>query len=223
MPVKYFANPCSEAARDEMSAGRIGCVATPGQGNCMFPLDGWDVIADNGCFASRWDHHRWLAWLLDLPRSIRFAVAPDVFDPTGGPCHEATLERWRHYGPLIERHGFVPAFVCQVGATAETIPDDARVLFLGGTTAWKLGPIATAITARHCADRWLHMGRVNSLRRMRAARSMGCHSVDGTFLTFGPDRNLPELLTWIDDQYVRPQLWEAVMGPRRPVVDVPLT
>lgn len=217
MPVKYFANPCTEAARDQMSAGRIGCIVTPDQGNCTFALDGWDVIADNGCFSRRWNERRWLAWLLDLPRALRFAVVPDVFDPTGAPCHDATVERWRRYGPLVERHGFTPAFVCQIGSTPETIPGDAPALFLGGTTSWKLGPVAAAIAARH-GDRWIHMGRVNSLRRMRAARSMGCHSVDGTFLTFGPDRNLPELLSWVDDQRIRPQLWEAVMGERQSAI-----
>jgi hypothetical protein len=42
------------------------------------------------------------------------------------------------------------------------------------------------------------MGRVNSLRRLRYAADIGCDSVDGTYLAFGPDQNLPTLLTWID-------------------------
>jgi hypothetical protein len=41
------------------------------------------------------------------------------------------------------------------------------------------------------------MGRVNSLRRLRYAHSIGCHSVDGTHLAYGPDRKLPELLGWL--------------------------
>jgi hypothetical protein len=206
----YFANPCTEAVRDAMSARLIGCIITPGQGNQVFPDDGWDVIADNGCFSARWNHRAWLTWLLGLPRTVRFAVAPDVFDPTGGPCHEPTVERWRYYGPLIERHGFTPAFVCQVGTTPANVPTDAPVLFLGGDTRWKLGPIASAIIRRHGSDRWVHMGRVNSLRRFRAARSMGCDSADGTYLTFGPDQNLPRLLGWLDDQHQAPMLAEAM-------------
>ena len=41
------------------------------------------------------------------------------------------------------------------------------------------------------------MGRVNSLRRYRYAQAIGCTSVDGTFLAYGPDVNLPELLSWV--------------------------
>jgi hypothetical protein len=41
--------------------------------------------------------------------------------------------------------------------------------------------------------------RVNSLRRMRHAAAIGCHSVDGTHLTYGPTRRLPELLGWLPE------------------------
>lgn len=37
----------------------------------------------------------------------------------------------------------------------------------------------------------------------------GCHSVDGTFLTFGPDVNLPRLMSWLDDAEAAPMLTEA--------------
>ena len=40
------------------------------------------------------------------------------------------------------------------------------------------------------------MGRVNSARRFAIAELMGCNSVDGTYLTYGPDTNLPDVLTW---------------------------
>jgi hypothetical protein len=73
------------------------------------------------------------------------------------------------------------------------------VLFLGGTTEWKLGDTARRIT-EHAKRRdvWVHMGRVNSQRRFDVARRWGCDSVDGTYLTFGPDVNLPRLLGWLE-------------------------
>jgi hypothetical protein len=40
-------------------------------------------------------------------------------------------------------------------------------------------------------------GHINSLRRLRYAASIGCHSADGTCLAFGPDRQLPRLLGWL--------------------------
>jgi hypothetical protein len=101
-------------------------------------------------------------------------------------------------------------FVCQVGATYDTVPTDADVLFLGGTTEWKLGPDAWRIVERAKADgRWVHMGRVNSWRRFDTARQMGCDSVDGTYLTFGPDTNLPKLLGWLRRADTNPTLWEV--------------
>ncbi len=204
----YYANPSTQSCRDAMAAGHLGCIITPHQGNTTFP-DEWDTIADNGCFSGKWTHPSWFKWVLGLPRTVRFVVAPDVFHPDGTPAHDATLLRWKLYGPLLTRHGFTPAFVCQVGATPDNIPDDAPVLFLGGTTEWKLGPQAWAIT-RHAksAGRWVHMGRVNSKKRFDTARAMGCDSVDGTYLTYGPDTNLPKLLSWINDQHTTPMLFE---------------
>lgn len=194
----YYANPSTVQIRDAMLRGQLGCIDTPLQQNIIHPAD-VDTIADNGCFSAKWEHSRWLRWLIDRPRLYRFVVAPDVFDPSGAPCHKETLERWRRYGPIIDRHGFVPAFVCQVGATAHNIPSDAPVLFLGGTTEWKLGEEARRITALAKTEgRWVHMGRVNSQRRLVTALEMGCDSVDGTFLTFGPDANLERLLRYME-------------------------
>jgi hypothetical protein len=65
-------------------------------------------------------------------------------------------------------------------------------------TEWKLGPVARALVAEAKAHgKRVHMGRVNSRKRYNLARQMGCDSVDGTFLTYGVDRNLPELLSWL--------------------------
>jgi hypothetical protein len=45
----------------------------------------------------------------------------------------------------------------------------------------KLGPEVEAIVAEARARNvWVHMGRVNSLRRLAYAASIGCDSVDGT-------------------------------------------
>ena len=41
------------------------------------------------------------------------------------------------------------------------------------------------------------MGRVNTLRRLRHAQRIGCHSVDGTCLTVAPDLVLPDLLHFL--------------------------
>ncbi len=192
----YYANPCGLAVYDAMLRGDLGCITTPVQGNVTFPAE-IDTIADNGCFSDRWDERSWWSWLIGLPRTIRFAVCPDVYDPNGGECHEATVERWERFATRMKVAGFTPAFVCQVGATPWNLPADAEVLFLGGTTEWKLGPDAEAITMEWGDTRWVHMGRVNSLRRLRIAQRWGCRSVDGTYLIKAPDICLPRLLRFL--------------------------
>jgi hypothetical protein len=71
-------------------------------------------------------------------------------------------------------------------------------LFVGGSTEWKLGEDAAWLVQQaRGRDKWVHMGRVNSLRRLRYAHRIGCQSVDGTFLAFGPDLNLARLCGWL--------------------------
>jgi hypothetical protein len=42
------------------------------------------------------------------------------------------------------------------------------------------------------------MGRVNSARRWSYADHIGCDSVDGTYIAFGPNQNLPKLQGWMN-------------------------
>jgi hypothetical protein len=77
------------------------------------------------------------------------------------------------------------AFVLQDGAERRgLVPWDApglAAVFVGGSTAWKLGP-AAADLVRQARRRGMmaHMGRVSSARRIRYARSIGCTSFDSS-------------------------------------------
>ena len=74
------------------------------------------------------------------------------------------------------------------------------VLFIGGTTEFKLGPGARALIDEAVARGIpVHMGRVNSRKRLVYAHVAGCASVDGTYLKFGPDVNLVRLLRWMNE------------------------
>lgn len=102
--------------------------------------------------------------------------------------------------PRIRELGYPAAYVAQDGIEKHPMMPwpDFDVLFIGGTTDFKLGPIAREL-ARQAKDegKHVHMGRVNSLKRLRYANSIGCDSVDGTYLAFGPDYNLKVLLRWM--------------------------
>ncbi|WP_329407310.1 hypothetical protein OG802_04130 [Streptomyces sp. NBC_00704] len=101
------------------------------------------------------------------------------------------------------------AYAAQDGCdTPGLLPwDDFDVLFLAGSTEWKLGPVAERLAREAKArGKGVHMGRVNSRIRLGIAEWFGCDSADGTYLAFGPDKNLPKLLTWLDELDGRPSL-----------------
>lgn len=191
-----------------MGAGLIGMIATPAQGNVLMPGVTW--AADNGVFGGKYPgDDEYLGWL-DARRTHRsqclFAVAPDIVGDAAG-----TLQRSAPMLGRIRRLGFPAALAAQNGLEDLTVPwTSFDVLFLGGDTAWKLGPEARALTAEARARRKrVHMGRVNSHRRLRYAAAIGCHSVDGTYLAFGPDVNLAKLLGWVREVRGQGALWEA--------------
>jgi hypothetical protein len=176
----------------------LGAILTPKQGNRI--PDGITWCADNGVFGKGYPgDDKWWAWLAGLPydKSLcHFAVAPDVVGDSA-----ATLARSLPWLPQIRALGLPAAFVAQNGLTVETCPwGEFDVLFIGGDTAWKLGRDARALSAAaKLRGIPVHMGRVNSFRRLVTAALTDCDSADGTFLAFGPDVNLPKVEAWLDD------------------------
>lgn len=193
--IRYYANPTGSAAA-AMESGQIGFIDTPAQGNRRPP--GVDWCADNGCFGKGFPGETaWFTWLARQAAdaaTCRFAVAPDVVGDA-----EATLARSTPWLSQIRSLGFPAALVAQDGLENLDVPWDAfDVLFIGGTTAWKLGRHARDLVAEaKRRGKWVHMGRVNSESRLRYAQAIGCDSADGTYVTFGPDVNLPKLLGWL--------------------------
>ena len=78
----------------------------------------------------------------------------------------------------------------QDGATADEVAwDDCDAVFVGGSTAWKLGDtVPGLVRAARERQKWVHMGRVNSWVRLRVAAAIGCQSCDGNLAAFGRDR-----------------------------------
>jgi hypothetical protein len=176
----------------------FGFMRTPNMGNKNVPALPW--AADNGCFSLKGERafalDSYLAWLRDQDvTSCLFATAPDKV----GDAAE-TIRRAAPAMPLIRELGYPVAFVAQNGLEQLEVPWDAfDVLFIGGTTEWKLGPAAKALAlAARRAGKLVHNGRVNSYKRFIYSAQLGCSSVDGTYLCFGPRTNFPKLLGWIE-------------------------
>jgi hypothetical protein len=205
----YLANPCSDdSVAAAMGRGDLGFIDTPAQGNKR--PEGVQWIADNGCFSDRWDETKWWRFLVanaHAADTCLFAVAPDVVGDAWR-THIKSLP-WL---PKIRKLGYKAAYVAQDGIERwPMMPwDDFDVLFIGGTTEFKLGPVARDLVAEaKRRGKWVHMGRVNSERRWLYAQAIGCDSVDGTYLTFGPKTNLPALLAWGRNVHQLPLFTEA--------------
>src|SRR5215468_471519 len=102
-----------------MTAGLLGCITTPKQGNRL--PDGVTFCADNGAYGTGYPGDgAWWLWLQTLPAErCAFAVAPDVpFDAV------ATLERSSPWLPRIRSLGIPAAYAAQDGIEHTTVPWD---------------------------------------------------------------------------------------------------
>lgn len=211
---------------DRLIAAKIGLMVQPNSGYAKrvprYPT--W--AADNTAFSNYVGDERWLDWLARLPTErCLFAAVPDIArrpDGSLGGDPVATWEKFLELGPVVQSMGFPAALVAQNGM--EAMPnlreqlEACDCLFLGGDTKWKLGQQAEWLAGQARAlGKWVHMGRANSRRRLERARSMGCNSVDGTFIGFGPEKNLPRVrrwLVWLDANQQLPFVrWETPSLP----------
>jgi hypothetical protein len=112
---------------------------------------------------------------------------------------QATLDGIGVWPDDIRALDYPCALVAQDGLEALPVPwDDFDALFIGGSTAWKLSQYAERLMREaKIRGKWVHVGRVNSLRRLRWCQLAGADSADGTYLAFGPDVNLPRLDRWM--------------------------
>lgn len=222
----YLANASSARVRDAMTTGQLAQICTPNEGRAPLPgvKVGFDNGCFSPRYVG---DERWLAWLVKnakhAPQAL-FATAPDVVgDAVATLARSApflpVIRELGYPAALVAQNGLTPdvtpwdAFDCLfVGGATECLPcgyvnpsitkEDrerkncprcCRLL-----TEWKLSKAAYALVVQAKArGKRAHMGRVNSHRRWSYAEYIGCDHVDGTFVKFGPDTNLPRLTRWI--------------------------
>lgn len=180
----------------------VGVLVVPGAGNSPEHVHGRAWAMDNGAFSG-----------LDVPlflrmlrayqpyqgahgyHACRFVTAPDVV----GNAAE-TLELFLDWERVIHAWGWPVAFVGQDGLHLVDVPwDSMEAVFLGGSTAWKLGRTARDLAAYAKArGLWVHMGRVNSQARLRYAMRIGCDSVDGSSFSRWSQRYIPKITAMVD-------------------------
>jgi hypothetical protein len=213
--------PMIQASSLGLIAPPLGYIDTPNQGNALPENVIW--CADNGRFSMKaWTEARWWSFLkknAHRAHDCAFATAPDVvhqvstgkftkkgkeiFIPVGDM--KATLELSRKWFLPIRELGYKVALVSQDGwdEIADEIPwDEFDAVFIGGSDAHKLGSEGARVIAQAKAHgKWVHVGRVNSAKRMRIVEALGADSADGTYVTTGARKgganiNLPKMLSW---------------------------
>lgn len=134
--------------------------------------------ADNDCFQGLdADAYERMLHRISGLNGCLFVTVPDVVAD-----HAATAALWNEWAPIVKRHKLPRALVLQDGITTHDVPwRDVDAVFVGGSTEWKLGSDAARIVSTaNARDKWTHMGRVNTERRIRYAKSIGIKSIDGT-------------------------------------------
>jgi Family of unknown function (DUF6884) len=176
----------------------LGLMVQPGNGTAS-KLGAYQwYAADNGCFAqgAQFNPAAWLRWVARLPRdTCIFVVAPDVWGD-----HDATFRRADPWLDRVRLLGFPVALAAQDGLQPADVPwERIDCLLVGGSDPWRASPAVPRLLGAACQEeKWVHLGRVNSARRLHWAAALGFDSVDGTYLAFAPDANLPRLLGWLD-------------------------
>ena len=151
---------------------------------------------DNQVFTKKFDpvkFFRWLRFAKPYRETCKFVVAPDVV----GDC-TATLRQYEHFAGAIRALGYPVAFAAQDGQESYPLPIDYDCLFVGGSTGWKLSPASIGLI-RHAqtCGKWIHVGRVNGLRRIGHCLELGVDSVDGTHPCFEPDVAFRNIHHWM--------------------------
>ncbi len=152
--------------------------------------EGFRFAIDNGAWTAHakrepWDldaFRRCLERFCDVePRAPypEFIVAPDIV--AGGL---SSFARSVTYLLDLERYIRCPILIpVQDGMTPELMRpwlDEWVGIFVGGSTAWKLATLPAWGRLARETDCYLHVGRVNSAKRIRLCADAGAHSFDGT-------------------------------------------
>jgi len=150
---------------------------------------------DNDCFKglNAPQFLRCLAKMKEYAAAPMWVTCPDVVGD-----HVETLRLWNCWSPVLIELGFIPAFVLQDGCSPSDVPA-CDVLFVGGTDQYKLGrEAANCVRMGKAAGRAVHMGRVNSLKRIAYAWRIGCDSVDGRQWSSFGETYIPWVLDWFE-------------------------
>ncbi len=190
---------------------RLGVLLTAEDGNGEWWEPGMAWACDNSCFKG-----------LDAPAFLRLVARVLEFEtrPLWIACPDVvadaaeTLRRFDVWQPLLAEVGLPVALVGQDGLNLADVPwDRLDAVFIGGSTAWKVGDDAARLTLEaHDRGKLAHVGRVNSrkrilyfARRMRDGEAW-VDTFDGSGWSAWGEARIPLGIRWIDESLADRQL-----------------
>ena len=131
-------------------------------------------------------------WILKNKIKPQWVVVPDVVGDK-----EETIKSFYQWESILQKYNIPLALAVQDGMKKKDVPNNISVVFVGGSTEWKVKtiPYWTAHFPR------VHVARVNGWNRLLNSYLAGAESIDGTgFFRFGwegqPAINLRLFLKW---------------------------
>lgn len=202
-------------ATSKLGQKYLGHLCTPQNGNSLESLlrSGLPWACDNSAYSNPDDRKFWNlgidVWGWDAFSPPEWVAVPDVVGD-----HAATVESFESWVAMWEyeigRVPFPMAFVLQNGVTIESVPWDLiDAVFVGGDDGFKLKQCHKVVGEAKARGKLVHIGRVNSLSRLRYAIGLGADSVDGSSFSMFPDTKIPRALREIDRLSKAPMLFAA--------------
>lgn len=195
---------------------RFGILTTPGHKGIPAGIPaGMDWAADTMAYTNGFQPDVFFPWLKTMkPYRDRCLFVP-VPDKVG----DARATFWLYQKWAGQFDGWSLAFVAQDGQEDLDFPGDGwQVLFVGGTTKWKVSQAAVSVIQRAQAlGKRIHIGRVNWWRRYHHFRGMeGSNefTCDGTRTRF--DGTAATVEAWLGYMERAYQLRLPVPGGHRP-------
>jgi hypothetical protein len=173
--------------------GRIGHLYSPGGERGPWEFMPYGI--DNGVFAkgplwSEDEYFRLLEWARRSGQPPLWNLVPDT---VGDRDH--TLRKWDRYYYRCRSYGWALAFAVQDGMTPGDVPSEADVVFVGGSTEWKWKTVSF-----WCAEfDHVHVGRVNTYRRLWQCHDAGAKSADGTGFNRGDQLQTRGILAYLEE------------------------
>lgn len=179
--------------------GKVGQLFGPSYWRKQVIRDWMPFALDNDAFSAwmqdtEWDLDAWRDMIDTMKKMCvtpLWALVPDVVTDA-----EATIRKWNDHHNELDRTGWSKAFAVQDGMTPKDVPENADVVFVGGSDSFKWRYLHLWV------DNFprVHVGRVNEISKVWLCDDMGVESVDGTGWFRDPSRKdkLHALRRWIE-------------------------